>query len=144
MLSKTTATRIILLLLAASLLMGLGRIATLPPFEGFDETAHYSRLEAEAFATPGTATRFITKDVEGYYTHGPMSPRWIFARAYNDAYHDALKNNAPPRLKEYFGKETRYTDYHKFFADDKRVAEYGKPYRQQPAYNALNRNNTVN
>ena len=49
--------RIILLLLAAVLLTGLGRILVLPVFEGYDENAHYSRIQGEAFATPGTRRR---------------------------------------------------------------------------------------
>ena len=32
-------------LLAAALLIGVAQIAELPPFEGFDETAHYSYIE---------------------------------------------------------------------------------------------------
>jgi hypothetical protein len=32
-------------LLLASLLIGLAHVAGLPPFEGFDETAHYSYIE---------------------------------------------------------------------------------------------------
>lgn len=37
--------RSILLLLAGSLLIGLAHVALLPPFEGFDETAHYSYIQ---------------------------------------------------------------------------------------------------
>src|ERR1700758_4426423 len=110
--SPGLSKRIILLLLAANLLMGLGRIAVLPAFEGYDETAHYSRLEAEAFAGPGTPTAYISKDVENYYRHGPMSPRWVFARAFNDAYHLALKDGEPLDLPAQEKKETGYTDYH--------------------------------
>jgi hypothetical protein len=32
-------------LLAAALLIGVAQIAELPPFEGFDEIAHYSYIE---------------------------------------------------------------------------------------------------
>ncbi|TAL33775.1 MAG: hypothetical protein EPN97_09060 [Alphaproteobacteria bacterium] len=144
MLSKSAATKIILLLLAASLLMGLGRIAMLPPFEGYDETAHYSRLEAEAFATPGTSTGFITTDVEDYYARGPMSPRWIFARAFNNAYHEALKNKTPLRLDDQIRKEKKYTDYRAFFSQPARIQEYTKIYRDQPGPAAFKASKTLN
>jgi 4-amino-4-deoxy-L-arabinose transferase-like glycosyltransferase len=43
-------------LLLASLLIGLAHVAGLPPFEGFDETAHYSYIEQ--IAKTGTLPRF--------------------------------------------------------------------------------------
>ena len=42
-------------LLLASLLIGLAHIAGLPPFEGFDEVAHYSYIEQ--IAKTGTLPR---------------------------------------------------------------------------------------
>ncbi len=44
------------LLLAAIALIGLGHVALLPPFEGFDETAHYSSLRQ--VADTGTIPRY--------------------------------------------------------------------------------------
>jgi 4-amino-4-deoxy-L-arabinose transferase-like glycosyltransferase len=52
-------------LLLASLLIGLAHVAGLPPFEGFDETAHYSYIGQ--IAKTGTAPRFgdkIRKDAQ--------------------------------------------------------------------------------
>ena len=46
-------------LLLASLLMGLSHVAGLPPFEGIDETAHYSYIEQ--IAKTGTLPRFGDK-----------------------------------------------------------------------------------
>src|SRR5215831_2642125 len=46
-------------LLLASLLIGLAHVAGLPPFEGFDETAHYSYIEQ--IAKTGTLPRFGDK-----------------------------------------------------------------------------------
>lgn len=144
MFSKPLANRLIVFLLAANLMMGLGRVATLPPFEGFDETAHYSRLEAEAFAPPGTPTAFITQDVENYYAHGPVSPRWIFARKFNNAYHEALTSRKPLDLAGQMKKKEAYTDYHRFFAQPSRWNEYETLYRQQPAAAAFTSTNTPN
>ena len=58
-------------LLLASLLIGLAHVAGLPPFEGFDETAHYSYIEQ--IAKTGVLPRFGDKirqdaqDVEAAY-----------------------------------------------------------------------------
>src|SRR5262249_17186045 len=52
-------------LLLASLLVGLGHVAALPPFEGIDERAHYSYIEQ--IAKTGTLPRFgdeIRQDVQ--------------------------------------------------------------------------------
>ena len=52
-------------LLLASLLIGLSHVAGLPPFEGIDETAHYSYIEQ--IAKTGTLPRFgdkLRQDVE--------------------------------------------------------------------------------
>ena len=67
-------------LLLASLLIGLSHIAGLPPFEGIDETAHYSYIEQ--IAKTGTLPRIGDKmrqdvqDVEGFFsslsTTGPV------------------------------------------------------------------------
>src|SRR5438874_968226 len=46
-------------LLLASLLIGLAHVAALPPFEGADETAHYSYIEQ--IAKTGTFPRFGDK-----------------------------------------------------------------------------------
>src|SRR6266536_3693125 len=63
-------------LLLASLLIGLAHVAGLPPFEGFDETAHYSYIEQ--IAKTGTFPRFgdkIRQDVQdvetAYSSTGP-------------------------------------------------------------------------
>jgi hypothetical protein len=54
-------------LLLASLLIGLGHVAALPPFGGVDETAHYSYIEQ--VAKTGTLPRFgdkIQQDAQDY------------------------------------------------------------------------------
>lgn len=142
-LPKAVSDKIIHLLLAAILLMGLGRIAILPPFEGFDETAHYSRLEAVAFAPPGTDIGFITKDVEDYYAHGPMSARWIFARAFNDAYHEALKDPQPLDIRKHLETQ-KYTDYHAFFAHGDEVKAFPGLYRDKAGAKAFEATKTFN
>ena len=55
-------------LLLASLLIGLAHVAGLPPFEGIDETAHYSYIEQIAktgtFPRAGDLLRQDAQDVE--------------------------------------------------------------------------------
>lgn len=113
----------LLLALAAVLFMGLGRILTLPPFEGSDETAHYSRIQAEAFATPGSESTFISQDVFGYYRQGPMPRGWII----NPTLH-----NQDPLLEEGKDPEEEYTEYKEFLSAPARVEKYIKLYRDTP------------
>lgn len=73
---------IVALLLLASLIVGLGHIALLPPFEGFDETAHYSYIQqvAETGTWPRRSGR-MSKEIDDYLKvapttemmHGPWS-----------------------------------------------------------------------
>ena len=62
-------------LLLASLLIGLAHVACLPPFEGFDEVAHYSYIEqiAKTGALPRVwdKIRQDAQDVEDYF-NGPL------------------------------------------------------------------------
>lgn len=60
-------------LAAATLLVGIGYIAILPPFEGFDEYAHYSSIRqiADAGAFPFPGKSFIDKNVERYLQTAP-------------------------------------------------------------------------
>ena len=66
-------------LLLASLLIGLAHVAALPPFEGIDETAHYSYVEQ--IAKTGTLPRFgdkIRQDVQDVWDSlfvTPAGPR---------------------------------------------------------------------
>src|SRR5882724_8725827 len=93
------------LFLIAVLLTGLGRIAILPPFEGADETAHYSRILAAAWppAKREDAAR-IADSVYHYYSAGPMSQGWI--------------NNASMHRSDPLFAKGGYRDYHAFFAAD--------------------------
>jgi hypothetical protein len=70
-------------LLAGSLLMGLAHIAQLPPWEGFDETAHYSYLQQ--LATTGAWPRFgdrLSAEVEQYLEVAPgalsLNSKWSY------------------------------------------------------------------
>lgn len=127
----TVSGRIVLLLLAAILLAGLGRILLLPPYEGYDENAHYARLQAEAFAAPGVPAYFMSTEVMDYPAHGPMSPRWIFARAFNPAYREAVKTGRPMQVMEMF-KTLHFTDYRDFFTGKGLQQEYKSRYREKP------------
>ena len=78
------------LLLAGSLLLGLAHIALLPPWEGFDETAHYSYIQQ--VATTGHWTRAgdrITRDVDEYLKVAPANENlpadWTYFRFFGAA-----------------------------------------------------------
>jgi hypothetical protein len=69
-----TLPRTVALLLTASLLLGLGHIALLPPWEGFDETGHYSYIQQ--VAATGRWTRpgdMMSKDIDDYLKLAPAS-----------------------------------------------------------------------
>ena len=111
--------------LAAVFFFGFAIIAMLPPFEGWDETAHFSRLQAQVFApsasrlspekTVEDSTKRITMDVFDYYRQGPMPYQWIdFGELH--AY-DSLGG---------------YTTYRDFFGQPARFAEYIRMYRESP------------
>ncbi|PYM60955.1 MAG: hypothetical protein DMD79_14360 [Candidatus Rokuibacteriota bacterium] len=53
-------------LLAGHLLLGVAHVAILPPWEGFDETAHYSYLQqlADRGELPRLGTARMSTDVE--------------------------------------------------------------------------------
>jgi hypothetical protein len=65
---------LVVLLAAAVFFIGLGQLLVLPPFEGFDEQAHYSSIRqiAETGTFPVSARSFISPDVIEYRKHGPM------------------------------------------------------------------------
>jgi hypothetical protein len=76
-------TRWVLLLLLGSLLVGLGQAALLPPFEGFDETAHYSYVQQ--LADTGRWPRrgdHLSQDISRYLETAPtaenMHGRWTY------------------------------------------------------------------
>ena len=62
------------LLLLASLVVGLGHIALLPPFEGFDETGHYSYIQqvAETGRWPRRGEK-MSKDIDDYLKVAPIA-----------------------------------------------------------------------
>lgn len=61
------------LILAVLALAGLGHVALLPPFEGFDETAHYSSLRqvADTGSIPVYGAAFLDRAVTGYQGPAP-------------------------------------------------------------------------
>jgi hypothetical protein len=95
------------LILAAVVLTGLARISILPPFEGADETAHYSRILSVAFPPARAAdASFIAREAYDYYGVSPMSEGWV--------------NNAPmhaqdPRAHGGKGPTGAFMTYHDFF-----------------------------
>lgn len=61
-------------LLAGWLLLGAAHIALLPPWEGFDETAHYSRVQqiVTERRLPSRETSRLSADIVGYAAVAPM------------------------------------------------------------------------
>ena len=70
-------------LLLGSLLVGLAHVALLPPFEGFDETGHFSYLQqlAETGRWPVRGDK-MSKDIDDYLAAAPaadsMGGRWRY------------------------------------------------------------------
>src|SRR5215210_5126030 len=71
------------LLLTATLLIGFAQIALLPPWEGFDESAHYSYIQqlAETGRWPRSNDNGST-DVDEYLKNAPTTallfPAWTY------------------------------------------------------------------
>jgi len=67
-------TRAVPILLGAWLLLGLAHISFLPPWEGFDEPAHFSYVQqvAAAGTWPAREESFLAAGVEAYTRLGPM------------------------------------------------------------------------
>jgi len=63
-----------ILLISAILLIAVGFLAVLPPFEGFDETAHYSSIQqiADTGTIPRYGQSFLSLTVTDYGLHGPL------------------------------------------------------------------------
>jgi hypothetical protein len=61
-------------LAAGCLLLGVAHIALLPPWEGFDETAHYSYIQelADTGSVPALETARVSTDVERYARDAPL------------------------------------------------------------------------
>jgi hypothetical protein len=59
---------------AGYLLLGVAHIALLPPWEGFDESAHYSYIQqlADTAAVPAMSSARISADVERYREAAPL------------------------------------------------------------------------
>ena len=70
-------------MLLGSLLVGLAHVALLPPFEGFDETGHFSYLQqlAETGRWPVRGEK-MSKDIDDYLDAAPaadsMGGRWRY------------------------------------------------------------------
>ena len=64
----------IILLLSGYLFLGISHIAFLPPWEGFDETAHFSYIQqiADTGSLPKLHRAKLSKDVEEYKIYAPM------------------------------------------------------------------------
>lgn len=100
-----------LFMLAATLLIGVGYLAVLPPFEGFDEYAYYSAIRqvADTGILPIYGHSFIDQSALDYENYGPMP--WA--------------SGNPP-----FDRTGQLT-YPSFFANPSAVAHY-KQYRLSP------------
>lgn len=67
-------------LLVGALLIGMGQVALMPPWEGIDETAHYSYIQQ--LAEIGTSPRFgdpVSAEVENYLQIAPSAyAKWTY------------------------------------------------------------------
>jgi hypothetical protein len=70
MFSKSSTT----LLLCGYLFLGIAHIAFLPPWEGFDENAHFSYIQqlADTGSLPKRGSAKLSQDVEDYMQYAPM------------------------------------------------------------------------
>jgi hypothetical protein len=75
-------TRTALALLGGWLILGVAYISILPPWEGFDESAHYSYLQqlVDSGRVPQRGNSFISKDVEAYIERAPVPYSFEAAR----------------------------------------------------------------
>lgn len=71
----TPLVRACVLLLAGWLALGIAHISLLPPWEGFDETAHYSYLQqlVHTGRVPRRSHAFLSRDVEQYAASAPIA-----------------------------------------------------------------------
>ncbi len=90
------------LLLGAVFFLGLAHVALLPPFEGFDETAHYSSIVqiADTGRLPRLGEAWIAQEVKDYAESGPMPysvlPTTHASRTYADALQAHGLKPSPP------------------------------------------------
>jgi hypothetical protein len=110
--SNLPSIKYIAIYLLMLLLIGLGYIAILPPFEGFDENAHYSSLRqiADTGTIPVYGKSFIPQDVANYT--GPV----------------AYSSLIPP-----FDNGLVYS---KFFSDPESITQFLKNYRLPHSHSA--------
>ncbi|MDX2028790.1 MAG: hypothetical protein SFW62_09180 [Alphaproteobacteria bacterium] len=122
-LPRLSWSAVTLLLLAAQLAFGLTIIAILPPFEGFDEDRHFSRLQTQTLAPTDSVVRSwkedprsigtrMTRDVFDYYKKGPMPYYWIYGQ------------------KTYNHSTEKYISYSDFFKNPPTIEGYLRAYRQ--------------
>ena len=130
-------------LFLATLFMGMAYAAILPPFEGFDEGGHYSRIISTAYVAqpPFSATPDenappdrVTDEVENYQKIAPMQDFWL--RMLTPLSKDSLR--ATPGFENvYAGFGTKESaqqhTYKVFFGDPKRVDDYVNAYRKAPS-----------
>ena len=66
--------RLAFIFIVAVFITGIGWLALLPPWEGFDETAHFSSIQqiADTGTLPLFGKSYLSRDVVGYREHLPM------------------------------------------------------------------------
>jgi hypothetical protein len=93
----------VIFFLAFSLLMGLAQVFLLPPWEGFDETAHFSYIQqiAESHTLPINGA-WLSYEIDEYATQSPMP-----------------YSSAPPF------SDSRYWTYYRFFESSQNTTQTG-------------------
>ena len=99
----------ILFLLGGYLILGLSHIAFLPPWEGFDENAHFSYIQqiADTGSLPKPGSAKLSKNVDDYQQYAPMPYCYVpfFKKGEGYTYHSFF--NAPLALIQ-----KAYTEIH--------------------------------
>jgi hypothetical protein len=86
-------------LLLAALLTGIGWVAVLPPWEGFDEEAHYSYIQeiADTKHVPVYRQSHVSSDIDAYRREGPFTNGGL---SYRDLFSSPEHVAAAARLRE--------------------------------------------
>src|SRR5579859_4671234 len=98
------ASRLLLLTVG---LLGIAHVAFLPPFEGYDEPAHYSYIQqlADLAQIPRLGVARISRDVEDY--PGPVADSSAFGDAYSDRGYRRYFSSGHPALPGQIAREYR-------------------------------------
>jgi hypothetical protein len=122
----------IVLLVLATLLIGVGRLAVLPPFEGIDEVGHYSSIRqiADTGTIPVLGSSYVGQDVVDYYRHSPRT--YTFPKILEHADSKDKETVIPP--EDSITSLNKGKTYMDFLTDPGSTDYYRKTYREPKIY----------